>query len=377
MERHTDAPNHNLTINAPEALSMEEANAQSERALRRVAMGISLAVVVGAALGCGDGDQSSGQASANVPTTRAVATRPSTPATQVSTPVETPVVRLPATYESGEEAFRDRDYTEASRIFEEFVSERPTHAWGHYMLGLSQWKSGRPEDAELSFERVLKLDGDHTKTLVNLGRVLLELDRPAEARELALRAHDVDPTYVAAVRTVARAEDELGNDSAAVERYLEALKLDPSDVWSMNNLGLIHIRVGRFEEAIGPLARATELSGDVALFHNNLGAALEGAGFSKSALAEFDRTVELDSTYQKAVMSVDRLGAVRGLSDVRTLDLVAFAAAFEDRLLEDEVTTEVEDVMEEPDVVEAGGLPPVGTDLNAVIDPFGEGVGAW
>jgi len=105
---------------------------------------------------------------------------------------------------------------------------------------------------------------------------------------------------------------------------------------------------------------------------------LEGAGFGGSALAEFDRTVELDPDYQKAVMSVDRLSAVRGLTDVRTLDLVAYAAAFEDELLEDEVTTDgEEDVMGGDEVMdESTGLPPLTVDLNAVINPFGNAPGA-
>lgn len=371
MERHSIPPhgtvgnNPTLQETGTAQAELEAIDAHSERTLRRLAMGISMAVVVGAALGCGDGDQRTAHEQ-GVPTTRAVATRPTAPVTQVSAPVEAEL-QQPATYEAGEKAFQDRDYREATRIFEEFVGGRPDHGWGHYMLGLSQWKAGQPENAVLSFERVLELDGDHTKSLVNLGRVLLELERPAEARELALRAYDVDPTYVAALRTIARAEDEMGNDSAAVERYLAALRLNPSDVWSMNNLGLIHIREGRFEEAIGPLARATELSGDEAVFHNNLGAALEGAGFGRSALAEFDRTVELDPNYRKAMSSVERLSAVRGLTDLRTLDLVAYAAAFEDELLEDEVTTDGEE-----DVMGASeGRAPVPVDLNAVIDPFG------
>ncbi len=320
---------------------LESAEKRSERALRWLAVGISIAALAGTAAACDEtGDHTSvgAVASSGAPTHMAAETpeeraRPTSPPT---VEVPDPVVFAPATYENGEAAYRDRDYTEARRIFSTLVSDRPNHAWGHYMLGLSEWKAGQLIEAETAFRRVLELDEDHVKSLVNLGRVLLELDRPEEARELALRARDIDPTSGGALRTLARAESGVGNPDSAVAVYEAAIRLNPEDAWSMNNLGLIRVELGRFEEAIGPLARATELRGDVPVFHNNLAAALEGAGYGSSALAEFERTVELDPQYAKAVASVDRLTQVTGLTDRESLDLVVYSAAFVDGLVEHE-----------------------------------------
>ena len=348
---------------------IEHTDDRSERTLRRLAIGISLAVVVGAAIGCSK-DEPTGQVSQSVgrgdqpvgAVTTASATAPVRSESQGTPPP------APATWDGGEAAFQQRDYEEAARIFGVFVSTRPDHGWGHYMLGLSEWKAGRQEDAVDAFRRTLEIDPRHTKSMVNLARVLLELDRPDEARELATRAVDLDPTYVAAVRTVARSEEALGNRGEAERGYLTAIRLDPGDVWSMNNLGLLRIQSGAYEDAIGPLARATELSDDVAVFHNNLAAALEGAGYGLGALGVFERAVELDPGHRRAVASVERLSEVRGLGDRAPLDLVAYAAAFEDSVLEDEVTAD--------DGVDSGmdsgiTVPPVVLDLNAVPFPFG------
>src|SRR5688572_5842807 len=86
-------------------------------------------------------------------------------------------------YEDGEYAFRRGRYDEAASIFAAYTERRRDNAWGHYMLGLSSWKAGNLARAVQAFDRALALDSNHVKSLVNSGRVYLELNQPAEALE--------------------------------------------------------------------------------------------------------------------------------------------------------------------------------------------------
>lgn len=263
-------------------------------------------------------------------------TRPKTEASVRAASLETPgvevapssdIVSREVTYGEAEAAFRDRRYDKAVVLFSSYTRMKSENPWGHYMLGLSQWKTGSLAEAEASFDKALDLDPDHVKSLVNLSRVLLEHDRPEDAIEVAQRAVELDPESSDAIRQLARAQFQLGDVDGAIVTYRDALLLNEEDAWSMNNLGFALIREDRFEEAIGPLARAVEVRQDVPLFFNNLGMALERTGHLVAAREVYRQAVTLDEIYTKARGNLQRVESVEGAVDTG-IDLAQYALRF-------------------------------------------------
>src|SRR5688572_2104949 len=60
-----------------------------------------------------------------------------------------------ASFADGEAAYHAKKYDEATAIFGAFTERRPDNAWGHYMLGLSAWKSGDFATSEKAFDKAL------------------------------------------------------------------------------------------------------------------------------------------------------------------------------------------------------------------------------
>jgi TolA-binding protein len=87
----------------------------------------------------------------------------------------------PVSYEQAESAFGAGHYPEATQLFTVYTDSNPANPWGHYMLGLSAWRSGNHEQAAGAFDRALQLDPSHKKSLFNSSRVLLEMGQPKEA----------------------------------------------------------------------------------------------------------------------------------------------------------------------------------------------------
>jgi tetratricopeptide (TPR) repeat protein len=226
----------------------------------------------------------------------------------VESPVHTPAPRYETvTYEEAESTFSGRRYGEATEMFASYVTRRPRNPWGHYMLGLSAWKAGQLPRARESFERAIELDPSHVKSLLNLTRVLLELNEPREASTRVLAALALDSTSAETRRLVGRVQTALGERDAAIESYRAALVLDPHDVWSMNNMGLLLIQLGRFDEALRPLARAVQLDSGIAVFRNNFGMALERTGHFVAASEAYRAAVSIDPGYSKASASLARI----------------------------------------------------------------------
>lgn len=232
------------------------------------------------------------------------------------------------TYAEAEQSYFDGDYAGAADLFDAYTAEHTANAWGFFMLGLSEWKAGDLDASEEAFIAALEIKPDHLKSLINYSRVLLELDRPADARvqiELALAE---DPRSVDANRMFSRINDNEGRYDEAADGYLKVLQIEPDDVWSLNNLGLIRIEQERFAEALPPLAKAARLDSTIACIQNNLGVALERTGHYSAAVEAYEMALAADAGYAKAHESRDRVSLLTEAADLEAIDLIAVAAGF-------------------------------------------------
>lgn len=226
----------------------------------------------------------------------------------VDTPAPEPEPRFTnVTYEEAESIFRKGRYDESAEMFGVYVESNPSNAFGQYMLGLSAWKSGDHETAEIALTRAVELEGESVKIRTNLGRVVLERGRPLDALPHLEKAVELEPTSHEVWRVLGNVYGRLGRSDEAIDAYRQALMLNDHDAWTMNNYGLVLIQLGRYEEALLPLSRAVELVPRSATFQNNLGVALERIGELGSAGVAFAAALEADSTYGKAQISLERV----------------------------------------------------------------------
>jgi len=232
-----------------------------------------------------------------------------------SLPTATPKIASPASFGDGQAAYEARKYSDATAIFDRYTTERPANAWGHYMLGLSAWKSGDLAKSEQAFEKALSVDPKHVKSLVNLSRVLIEQKRPDEAVERLSRAAEIDPESTEVFRLLGRTYYTQGKTEEAVTAYRRAIELNELDAWSMNNLGLMFLETDRADDALPLLTKATELRPEVPAFQNNLGMALEHTGHFKAAADAYKAALAADPGYAKAKRNLERVEAIKGDSE--------------------------------------------------------------
>jgi len=252
------------------------------------------------------------------------------PVTDISAGNIAPNVVVPkVSLSDGELAFKDKRYVEAAKLFSTYADQNPSNPWGHYMLGLSAWKSGDLDLAETAFGHSLELDPKHVKTLHNLARVNLEQGRARDARDRLIEALEIDSSSGETYRLMGRVRSAMNQPNEAIAAYRVALAKDPTDVWSMNNMGLVMIQQGKNEEALGPLARAVQLDSTVAVFQNNLGIALEHTGRFALATQAYKAAVAVDGGYTKAKLSLARVeGRVESPSMV-PVELATLAQTFD------------------------------------------------
>jgi predicted Zn-dependent protease len=235
----------------------------------------------------------------------------------------------PVTYERAESTFDAGNYSAAAQLFSAYTTTNAENPWGHYMLGLSAWKSGDRDRALSAFDRSIELDPTHRKSLYNSGRVLLEMGRPREALDRIEKGLAQEPSSSEGLRLLGRARYQLGRVEEAIDAYRRALTVDDHDVWAMNNLGLIYIEQDKASEALPPLARAVQLRGNAPVFQNNLGVALERSGFPEAAAHAYEAAIAVDSSYGKASVALARVTSGGQQRESDAVDLNQLAQQFE------------------------------------------------
>lgn len=222
-----------------------------------------------------------------------------------------------SSFGDGEAAYQAKQYYEATKIFESYTERKPGNAWGHYMLGLSAWKSGDYPKAEQAFDKALTIDPHHVKSLVNAARLHIDQKRHDDAIGKLTLATEIDPGSAEVHRLLARTYAIQGKSDEAVTAYQHALELNENDVWSMNNLALLYIETKHAEDALPLLLKAVELRPRVAEFHNNLGMALEHTGSFRAAGEAYSDALLVDPHYQKAKDNLSRVAAVKSGTEVQ------------------------------------------------------------
>src|SRR5687768_14116950 len=108
-----------------------------------------------ATVGCSkDGEMLQAKAGSAEPAAKSVATPLASPerASEGKPAAKViPKITAPVSFSEGEAAYRARNYRDAAVIFEHYIEQRPSNAWGHYMLGLSAWKIGDLAKSEQAF----------------------------------------------------------------------------------------------------------------------------------------------------------------------------------------------------------------------------------
>jgi len=313
-----------LALNADETLDrMQRSANRMERQMKPTRHVTAVLLVAAfAAVGCSNKGQTSvvkaesREAALPAPVATRGESLPSKPAVEDSLGSNaTMKIAGPVKFADGEAAYQARKYGDATVIFEHYTGQRPANAWGHYMLGLSAWKSGDLAKSEQAFEKALSIDPLHVKSLVNLSRVFIEQKRYDDALDRLMTAVEINPESTESLRLLGRTYVAQGKTSEAMDAYRRAIEVNELDVWSMNNLGLLLIETKRADEALPLLTRAVEVRPGVPVFHNNLGMALEHAGDFTAAAGAYKAALAADPGYDKAKKNLTRVEALQGTSE--------------------------------------------------------------
>jgi len=155
----------------------------------------------------------------------------------------------PSALLQGEKLVERGKYLQALESLRRAVSLMPTNAPAWNYLGLALHYSGKSEEAQKAYVQALLLNHDLSEAHYNLGCLLLEQNKPENARSELMaytlrRGNSADSLLKLGLAQV-RSRDLAGADKS----FNEVLRLSPQNPQALNGIGLVRFQQKRVTEA--------------------------------------------------------------------------------------------------------------------------------
>jgi tetratricopeptide (TPR) repeat protein len=188
-------------------------------------------------------------------------------------------------------------WRDSETLYRHALAIDPAIAEAHNNLGRVLADQGRTAEAVAEYQRALAVKPDSTGAYNNLGLALADQGKLTAAMAEYRQALKIDPNDVLAHNNMGLTLAGQGKVAAAMAEYRQALKIDPNYAAAHNNLGSVLAHDGKLTEAIAEYRQALKIKPDYAETHNNLGFALAGQGKVAEAIAEYEQALKLNANY--------------------------------------------------------------------------------
>ena len=183
----------------------------------------------------------------------------------------------------------------ARKVYNKILKVNPQHTDALHMLGLLEHQSGENDTAIRLLTRAVDQGPPGAELFTNLGSALKAHGNIREAITAFRKALALNPRFALAYNNLGNALRAMGETDAAQDAFRQAIGIEQNFSLAHYNLGdLLHTQ-GRHDEAIVSMRRALALEPDFAKACNSLATILMEQGATSEARTLFARVLQLDN----------------------------------------------------------------------------------
>lgn len=202
-----------------------------------------------------------------------------------------------------------RQYISAGEVFyaemlcKEILLDFPDEPELNFWLGVIYTMQGKINDAIDAYNITVREKHDHFNALSNLGGLLANIGRHAEAELWLRRAIQINKKSAETFTNLGVALHNQGKVDEAIESYRRAIQIDPTFSGAHYNLGNALNSQSNYDAAIESYRRTISLNPHHAAAHNNLNDTLrdQGALNRANTLRDQGKLLECQSLYQQVI----------------------------------------------------------------------------
>ena len=169
-----------------------------------------------------------------------------------------------------------------------------------FNIAVKNHQEGKTEVAKELYNRVLKIDPNHSQALKNIAIIFINLKDFQKAKECYEKVVEIDPNSADAYYNLGIIFKELKEYQKAKSYYEKADDIQPNNTIILTNLGIIFNDLGENQKAKYYYEKAIKINPDNGKARYNLGAIYKDSGELQKAKICFKKVIEIDPNEQEA-----------------------------------------------------------------------------
>lgn len=210
------------------------------------------------------------------------------------------MARTPEILQKGLALHNSGDLQQAELEYQKVLRIDPRHADALHLLGVLGQQRGEPALAVEYIGKAISVNGTNAVYHTNLSAAHLSLKRYRDAEQCCRRAVRLQPRYAEAYFNLGLALESQGNFDEAVAAYRQAIALKPTIAEAHLNLGNVLRSQGELTEAEACFLKAIEVRPCYAEAHYNLGNLLHARHENEAAIDAYRRALQFNPNYYDA-----------------------------------------------------------------------------
>ncbi len=189
---------------------------------------------------------------------------------------------------------------EAELGYQKILRVNPNHADANHFLGLIAHHFERFETAVELISLAIKTKPRIAAFHFNLGLALQQQELWGKASKAFRQAQKINPGHSEALANLGQVLHKTENLDEAITSLHQSLAIRPDNIIALNNLGLVLQDKRQLVDAIEAFRKAINIDPDFYEAHNNLGNVLEEQGHMEQAHASFRRAIKIKPDFVEA-----------------------------------------------------------------------------
>ena len=128
-----------------------------------------------------------------------------------------------------------------------------------FILAFENHKKNNLENAENLYKEVLKMNPNHFESILHLGTLLGQTNKPDLAKSFFQKAIQINPNDIKIHNNLGMIFQKLGEHQAAINSFEKAISINPNYIQAHFNLGNLHRQLGNHQIAINCYQKAIQI----------------------------------------------------------------------------------------------------------------------
>ena len=170
-----------------------------------------------------------------------------------------------------------------------------------FNLAVKKHQENKIDIAQEFYNKVLKIDPNHSATHNNLGAIFKQLKDYQKAKVCYEKAIECNPNYVDAHNNLGAIFGQLKDHQKAISCYEKAIKINPNYVDAHNNLGAIFGQLKDHQKAISCYEKAIKINPNYVDAHYNLGTIFGQLKDHQKAKVCYEKAIKINPNHSQSL----------------------------------------------------------------------------